>query len=89
MTDTMVIDIGRQALLLLLYLSGPMLIVALVIGLAISLFQAATQLNEMTMTFIPKIVSVALVLLFFMPTMIQLFKGFFASIMQYIFLIGQ
>ena len=89
MTDTMVIDIGRQALLLLLYLSGPMLIVALVVGLMISLFQAATQLNEMTMTFIPKIVSVALVLLFFMPTMIQLFKGFFASIMQYIFLIGQ
>ena len=80
MSDVMVIDIGREALLMLLYMAGPMLILALVVGLSISLFQAATQLNEMTLTFIPKILSVGLALLFFLPTMIQIFKDFYFSV---------
>jgi len=81
MTDLMVIDIGRKAMMLMLYLSGPMLIVALVVGLVVSLFQAMTHINEMTMTFIPKIVAVTLVLLFFLPTMVQLFRDFFVELM--------
>lgn len=84
MSDLMVIDIGRNAMLLMLYLSGPMLLVALVVGLAISLFQAMTHINEMTMTFIPKIVSVTIVLLFFLPTMLQLFRDFFVNLMNVI-----
>ena len=82
MSDLMIIDIGKRALLLLLYMGGPMLITALVLGLLVSLFQAATQLNEMTMTFIPKIIGVGIVLLFMMPTMGQMFKDFFISIMS-------
>lgn len=84
MTDLFVIDVGRKALLLLIYLSGPMLIPALVVGLVISVFQAATQINEMTMTFIPKILTVMVVLLFAMPTMLQLFSDFFINLMSVI-----
>lgn len=84
MSDLAIIDIGREALVLMLYMAGPMLLMALVVGLGISLFQAATQLNEMTLTFIPKIVSVGIALLFFMPTMIQLFTDFFNHLMDLI-----
>lgn len=83
-TDLFVIDVGRKALLVMLYMCGPMLLTALVVGLIISLFQAATHINEMTMTFIPKILSVMLVLMFFMPTMLQLFKDFFVNLMAVI-----
>lgn len=84
MSDLMVIDIGRKAMVLMLYLSGPMLVVALVVGLVISLFQAMTHINEMTMTFIPKILAVVLVLLWFLPTMVQMFRDFFVDIMSVI-----
>jgi len=84
MSDLMVIDVGRKAVMLMLYLSGPMLLVALVIGLIISLFQAMTHINEMTLTFIPKVIAVTLVLLFFLPTMVQLFRDFFYELMNMI-----
>jgi flagellar biosynthetic protein FliQ len=84
MTDATAIDICQKALLLSLYLSGPMLAVALIIGLAVSIFQAATQLNEMTMTFVPKIILVGAVLLYSMPWMIHLFKDYFNFLMNQI-----
>ena len=84
MSETMIIDVGRKALLTMLYMGGPMLIAALVIGLTISLIQSATQLNEMTMTFIPKVLGVGAVLLFFMPNMAQQFDLFFNEIMNII-----
>lgn len=84
MSELMIIDVGRKAMVLMLYLSGPMLIVALVVGLVISLFQAMTHINEMTMTFIPKILAVVLVLLWFLPTMVQMFRDFFINLMQLI-----
>ncbi|NLB63045.1 MAG: flagellar biosynthesis protein FliQ [Fibrobacter sp.] len=84
MNDILVIEIGRKAIILMLYLSGPMLVVALVVGLSISLFQAMTHINEMTMTFIPKILAVVVVMLFFLPTMLQLFRDFFVSLMELI-----
>jgi len=83
-TDLFVVDIGRKAMLLMLYMCGPMLIVALIVGLVIAIFQAATHINEMTMTFIPKILSVLLVLMFFLPTMLALFKDFFINLMAVI-----
>jgi flagellar biosynthesis protein FliQ len=84
MSDIMVIDVGRKALLLLLQLSGPMLVAALIIGLAVSIFQAATHLNEPTMTFIPKLMIVGLVLLFMMPTMAHMFRDFFNNLLSII-----
>lgn len=84
MTDLMVIDIGRQALLITLFLSGPLLIVSLVIGLIISIFQAATQINEMTLTFIPKLVATGVALVFTMPWMIKMFEQHFQYLMRMI-----
>jgi len=83
-TDLFVVDIGRKAMLLLLYMCGPMLIAALIVGLVVAIFQAATHINEMTMTFIPKILTVLLVLMFFLPTMLALFKDFFINLMAVI-----
>ncbi|MDR2555296.1 MAG: flagellar biosynthetic protein FliQ [Fibromonadaceae bacterium] len=83
-TDLFVVDIGRKAMLLMLYMCGPMLLAALFVGLFIALFQAATHINEMTMTFIPKILTVLLVLMFFLPTMVALFKDFFVNLMAII-----
>jgi flagellar biosynthesis protein FliQ len=84
MTDLFVIDIGRQALLLLATLSAPLLLTALLIGVSISIFQAATQINEMTMTFIPKVGIVIIVLVYLLPTMLHLFRDYFNNLMMMI-----
>ncbi|PNU21132.1 flagellar biosynthetic protein FliQ [Geothermobacter hydrogeniphilus] len=76
MSPEMVIDVGRRAVELVLLLSAPMLICAVVVGLVISVLQAATQINEQTMTFIPKIVAVLVALVLFAPWMIKLMLTF-------------
>jgi flagellar biosynthetic protein FliQ len=58
MTPESIVSIGQQALLVLLMVSAPMLLAALAVGLLVSIFQAATQINEMTLSFIPKLVAV-------------------------------
>jgi flagellar biosynthetic protein FliQ len=62
MTEGYVISLAQNALILALLLAAPLLLTSLIIGILISLFQAATQINEATLTFIPKIVGVSLVL---------------------------
>jgi flagellar biosynthesis protein FliQ len=84
MSEMMIIDLGRKTLIMILVLSGPMLILSLVVGLIVSIFQAATQINEMTLTFIPKLVAMGVALLFFLPWMLQLFQGFFVELMEMI-----
>jgi flagellar biosynthetic protein FliQ len=76
MTTEMVISIGREALMLTIMVAGPMLTFGLVIGLVISVFQAVTQINEMTLTFVPKIIGIALALLIFLPWMINMLTDF-------------
>ena len=76
MTPQMVIAIGREALTTVILVASPMLVFALIIGLVISVFQAVTQINEMTLTFVPKILGVALALLIFLPWMINLLTDF-------------
>ena len=76
MTPQLVVEIGREALLPPLMVAGPLLLFGLVVGLAISVFQAVTQIQEMTLTFIPKILSVALALLIFLPWMINMLTDF-------------
>lgn len=71
MTQAMVVALAREALILTVMLIGPVLIVSLVIGLMISMFQAATQINEMTLTFVPKIVAIGAVLVLIGPWMLQ------------------
>lgn len=71
MTESTVMTIGRDTMLMVLLLGAPMLGVSLLVGLVISLFQAVTQINEMTLTFVPKLVGLALVLLIFGPWMLE------------------
>jgi flagellar biosynthetic protein FliQ len=70
MEPAVAIDIGKQALWITLVLSGPLLVVGLVVGLVIGVIQAVTQIHEMTLTFIPKILAVVGVFLALMPWMI-------------------
>jgi flagellar biosynthetic protein FliQ len=62
MTPTTVVEIGRQALEVALMVSAPLFIAALATGLIVSVFQAATQINEATLSFVPKVVAAVLVL---------------------------
>jgi len=71
MEPLVVVDIGRQALIITLLLSGPMLLVGLVLGVVIGIFQAVTQIHEATLTFIPKFLGISLVLLLLMPWMLM------------------
>lgn len=69
MTGAEVLDIGREAIIVLLKLSGPFMIIALAVGLVIALFQALTQVQEMTLVFVPKIFAIFITLLIMMPFM--------------------
>ncbi|MCF8169521.1 MAG: flagellar biosynthesis protein FliQ [Methylotenera sp.] len=60
MDTSMVVDLGRQALWMTILISAPMLAVALLVGLVIGVFQAATSINEQTLSFIPKLLSIGL-----------------------------
>jgi flagellar biosynthetic protein FliQ len=66
-----VVEIGRDSLIVMLKLAGPIMIAALVIGLVISLFQALTQIQEMTLAFVPKMVIIFVVFILLTPFMIQ------------------
>lgn len=88
MTPEAVIHIGRKAVETVLFTSAPMLLAALVVGLLISIFQAATQINEQTMTFIPKIVAVFVTLLIFGPWIMNLLVTFTTGIIMQIATVG-
>lgn len=88
MTPELVMNIGRQAIEMTLILAAPLLLAALVIGLIISIFQAATQINEQTLSFIPKLVGTFLVLILAGPWMLQIMVDYirqlFESIPQFV-----
>jgi len=76
MTETTVLGLARQAVELTLLISMPMLLTGLVVGLLISIFQAVTQIQEMTLTFVPKVVAVFLALLASFPWMMRKLLAF-------------
>ncbi len=76
MTPDSVLDIGQRALEVTAMLAGVVLLPSLLIGLVVAMFQAATQINEMTLTFIPKLVVAALVLVIAGPWMLHLLMDF-------------
>ncbi len=76
MTPEYVIKLGQETMMLVLFVAGPTLAVALVVGLAVSIFQAVTQIHEMTLTFIPKILSVAAVVSILLPWTMRLMIDF-------------
>ena len=76
MNPQTVVSIGREALMTTLMVASPLLLAGLVVGVLISLFQAITQIQEMTLTFVPKILAIALALLVFLPWMINKLTDF-------------
>jgi len=76
MTPETVVTQGRDALQLALLLAAPLLLTSLAVGVIVGIFQAATQINEMTLSFIPKLVAMAAVLVFTGPWMLRLLMEF-------------
>jgi flagellar biosynthetic protein FliQ len=89
MDSDAVIEIGRQALEVTVLLSAPVLIASLGVGLLIAMFQAATQINEMTLSFVPKLMVVAAVLGLGGPWMLRQITGFTTRLVENIpYMIG-
>ena len=82
MTPTTVIDIGRQALEVTLLVSAPLFIAALVTGLLVSIFQAATQINEATLSFVPKLLMIFVTLIAAGPWMLTTLTDFMRRLLE-------
>jgi len=82
MSGAEVLDVGRDALWLTIQMAAPMLIVGLVVGVGIGLFQALTQIQEATLVYAPKIVAIFVSLLIFLPLMGALMSGFMHHIAE-------
>lgn len=76
MTPLFAVDLLQRALSMVLTIAGPLLLVALVVGLIVSLLQAVTQVQEQSLTFIPKLVAVGVVFLIALPWMMQMMVQF-------------
>ena len=81
MSPEFVVHLGKDAILLMLMISAPMLIAGLVVGLGVSILQAVTQIHEVTLTFIPKILAVSLALMMALPWMLQKMIEFMTTLM--------
>jgi flagellar biosynthetic protein FliQ len=82
MTAAEVLDVARDGILTLILVASPLMLVALVVGVAISLLQALTQIQEMTLVFIPKILAIFLALLVALPFMGDVLQGYMARIAE-------
>jgi flagellar biosynthetic protein FliQ len=82
METTEVLEISRQAIFVLLKCSLPLMLVALVVGVVISLFQALTQIQEMTLSFVPKIVAIFIVMILLLPFILDTMRDFSAELFQ-------
>jgi flagellar biosynthetic protein FliQ len=82
MDATQVLNAGQQGLLLLLMVSAPVLLVVLVVGLVVSIFQAATQINEATLSFVPKVLGAVAVLGIAGPWMVTTLVDYIRSVLQ-------
>ncbi len=77
-----VVHLGREAFYLVFLISAPILCVSMVIGLMISVFQAATSINEMTLTFVPKIIAAVIILIIAFPWMLELLISFTTNLIN-------
>jgi len=82
MSPEVVMSIGSRALEITLLLAAPLLLVALLTGLVVGAFQAATQINEMTLSFIPKLLAVALTLVIAGPWMLKVLVGYTRELLE-------
>lgn len=82
MTPTTVIALGRHAIEVTLLVAAPLFLAALVTGLIVSVFQAATQINEATLSFVPKVVAIFITLVVAGPWMIQILTDYVRQLFQ-------
>ncbi|MEZ5831431.1 MAG: flagellar biosynthesis protein FliQ [Dongiaceae bacterium] len=82
MDESVLLEVGRDAVIVTLKLGAPLMLIALLIGLIISLFQALTQIQEVTLTFVPKIIVVFVSMLLLAPFMLHTLTDFTERIMQ-------
>ncbi len=82
MSPTDVVDVAREAIWVLLKIGSPIMLIALGVGLVVALFQALTQIQEMTLAFVPKILAIFLALVVFFPFMITSMIEFMEQISQ-------
>ena len=76
MTISQIMDVMQAAMVVALKLSAPVLVISILLGLIISIFQAATQIHEQTLTFVPKLVGIAVVLIILGPWMMETMNDF-------------
>lgn len=81
MTPELVIELGQRTIETALLLAAPALVFSIAAGLVVSVFQAVTQINEATLTFLPKLLAVALAFLLFLPWMVSTMVGFTATVL--------
>jgi flagellar biosynthetic protein FliQ len=82
MTAGEILDIGAEAIWTMLAMAAPVMLIGLAIGVIIALLQALTQVQEMTLVFVPKIIAIFLALLMFLPLMGALLSGFMQTIVD-------
>ncbi len=83
-----VMDVARESVIVMLKVGSPIMLLALLVGLTISLFQALTQMQEMTLTFVPKAIVIFLSLLLFLPFMLGVLVTFTEGLMDRIVALG-
>ena len=76
MTPDFIVSIGKETIWMVLIVGAPMLVLGMIVGIVIAVFQAATQIHEMTLTFVPKIVAVLVALLLFLPWIMRMLIDF-------------
>lgn len=82
MTPETVYMVGQEAMLVAVKLTAPILLPSLIVGLIIAMFQAATQINEMTLTFIPKLIAIGIVMMVMGPWMLQMYLDYFQQLIR-------
>jgi len=74
--------VGQEAMIVAFKLTAPVLLPSLAVGLVIAMFQAATQINEATLTFVPKVIVIGIVLMIMGPGMLQMFLDYFQGLIR-------
>ena len=82
MTEDFIMGLGAEAVKTMIYLAGPLLLCAMVIGIIVSVLQAVTQINEATLTFIPKMIGVIVILAVMAPWMMRVMQEYSANILS-------
>ena len=82
MTPETIYTVGQEAMWVAVKLTAPVLLPSLIVGLIIAMFQAATQINEMTLTFIPKLIAIGIVMMAMGPWMLQMYLDYFQQLIR-------